>query len=51
MTANGAREYRVWVREQHRGQTRIWYVIILPDATVLDLQVVARSGNTGGLEG
>jgi hypothetical protein len=49
MTANGTRQYRVWVRERHCGQTRIWYVVILPDATILDAQPVRYVGDTGGL--
>jgi hypothetical protein len=51
--AKGVRtmQFQVWVAYAHRGQSRVLYLVILPNGDVLDQTMVKYVGDTGGLLG
>jgi hypothetical protein len=46
----GVQTFQVWVTEKHQGHLRHYYIIMLPDGTVLDFVRVSRIGATGNLK-
>lgn len=46
----GSWEYSIWATEHIHGQLKRWYVVMLPDGTILDFVRVFAPFSTGGLK-
>jgi hypothetical protein len=44
-------QFQVWVAYTYRGLSHVMYLVILPDAEVMDQITVSAIGDTGGLVG